>query len=157
MTRVKKTVVVSKIDKPDKPKKAKKESASSRLEQAVLIIYERNEWPKPRQEYIFHPTRKWRIDFAHPEVKLAIEVEGGTWGQPIRCQNCGVLVRRGRAIVRAAGRHNSAAGMTKDAEKYNAMAIGGWTLIRVTSEMVRNGAAEADIRDALKEKGLIGG
>lgn len=28
-------------------------------------------------EYRFHPTRKWRFDFAIPHIKVAIEIEGG--------------------------------------------------------------------------------
>lgn len=28
------------------------------------------------REFHFHPTRKWRWDFAFPSVKLAIEVDG---------------------------------------------------------------------------------
>jgi hypothetical protein len=29
------------------------------------------------KEYQFHPDRKWRIDYFIPDLKLAIEVEGG--------------------------------------------------------------------------------
>ena len=29
-------------------------------------------------EYRFHPTRKWRFDYAWPENKIALEVEGGS-------------------------------------------------------------------------------
>ena len=30
-------------------------------------------------EYRFHPSREWLFDFAIPEVKVGIEVEGGIW------------------------------------------------------------------------------
>lgn len=29
-------------------------------------------------EYRFHPFREWRFDYAIPELKIALEVEGGT-------------------------------------------------------------------------------
>lgn len=35
--------------------------------------------PEPLQEHPFHVARKWRFDFAWPELKLAIEVDGGIW------------------------------------------------------------------------------
>lgn len=69
--------------------------------------------PCPELEYKFHPTRKWRLDYAWPEHGLAIEVEGGVW-------------------VR--GRHNRPAGYLKDLEKYNALTLQGWRLLRYTPQ-----------------------
>ena len=33
--------------------------------------------PPPVTEYRFHPERRWRADFAWPEKKLLVEVDGG--------------------------------------------------------------------------------
>jgi very-short-patch-repair endonuclease len=60
-------------------------------------------------EYKFCPTRRWRFDFAIPSVKLAIEIEGGTW---------------------IYGRHNRASSIHLDFEKYNNAARLGWRLLR---------------------------
>jgi len=84
--------------------------------------------PEPTPEYRFAPPRKWRLDFAWPERKLALEVEGGIW---IR------------------GRHSRGAGMAKDMEKYNTLAIRGWRLLRVTPQQVSNGQAVALVEQAL--------
>jgi very-short-patch-repair endonuclease len=73
--------------------------------------------PQPVKEYKFHPTRKWRVDFAFVDKKLMIEVEGGSWN---------------------GGRHVSGSGFEKDAEKYNEAAILGWTVIRVTGKMINS-------------------
>lgn len=74
------------------------------------------------REYRFHPVRKWRFDFAHPDRKLAIEIEGfGAGG--------------------IAGRHQRISGFSKDAEKYAEAAIAGWRLIRCTTQQVRQGIA----------------
>ena len=31
------------------------------------------------KEFKFHPTRRWRFDYAIPTHKIALEVEGGVW------------------------------------------------------------------------------
>lgn len=31
------------------------------------------------REHRFHPARRWRFDFAWPELLFAVEVEGGIW------------------------------------------------------------------------------
>lgn len=59
----------------------------------------------------FGKPRKWRFDYAIPEHKIAIEIEGGHW---------------------SGGRHNTGAGFVKDMEKYNAAAMLGWRVIRCT-------------------------
>ena len=61
-------------------------------------------------EYRFHPTREWRFDFAIPERRVAIEVEGGVWN---------------------GGRHFRPEGWLRDMEKYNEAAASGWLLFRV--------------------------
>lgn len=66
---------------------------------------------KPEREYRFHDTRKWRFDFAYPDKKLAIEVEGG------------VFVNGG---------HNRGVIYTQNCEKYNQAALLGWTVLRYT-------------------------
>jgi len=68
---------------------------------------------KPVREFIFHPVRKWRIDFSYPDIKLAIEVEGGVWDN---------------------GGHTRGSGFVGDMEKYNSMAELGWRLLRYTPQ-----------------------
>jgi very-short-patch-repair endonuclease len=61
-------------------------------------------------EYRFDDTRKWRIDYAIVPHKIAIEVEGGAYTN---------------------GRHTRPMGFIGDMEKYNALTVQGWRLIRV--------------------------
>ena len=63
----------------------------------------------PLTEHRFHPTRKWRFDYAWEDHRVALEVEGGVW---------------------VGGRHTSGAGFVKDMEKYNEAACLGWRIIR---------------------------
>lgn len=69
----------------------------------------------PVCEYKFHPTRRWRFDFAYPKSMIALEVEGGTW---------------------IGGRHIHPIGFEKDCEKYNMAASMGWKVYRVTPKML---------------------
>ena len=93
------------------------------------------------REFKFHPTRKWRFDYAFPDRKIAIEIEGGTFGRVVVCNNCGSRVMRtlkdGSAVpVREGGRHNTGAGFEADLEKYNEAAILGWRVVRVSAPMI---------------------
>ena len=84
--------------------------------------------PVPCREYRFAPPRRWRFDYAWPDRRLALEVEGGTW---------------------AGGRHVRGKGYEGDCEKYNAAALLGWTVLRVTTAMLNDGRALALLEEAL--------
>jgi len=92
----------------------------TKLEDELLFHMKACGIPAPTREYVFHPTRKWRFDFAYLRKKLAIEVEGGTW---------------------TGGRHNSGVGFRNDCIKYNEAAILGWTVLRFTTDMISDGIA----------------
>ena len=86
--------------------------------------------PAPETEYRFHPTRKWRFDYAWPDPKLrlACEVDGA---------------------VHVGGRHSRGVGIEKDCEKFSEAAILGWRVMRVTTGMVKSGQALSLIERAL--------
>jgi hypothetical protein len=76
--------------------------------------------PKPVSEYRFHPERRWRFDYAWPDLRIALEVEGGTWTK---------------------GRHVRGKGYEMDCEKYNTATLAGWRVLRVTTDMLNDGRA----------------
>jgi len=78
---------------------------------AVAKLFEDAGLPTPVAEHRFHPTRLWRFDYAWPAQKIALECEGGIW---------------------TGGRHINPAGFIADLEKYNAAAVLGWRVIRLT-------------------------
>lgn len=91
--------------------------------------------PAPVREYRFHETRKWRFDFAWPNLRVAAEVEGGT----------------GRW---AKSRHTSPKGFEDDCSKYNAATIAHWYVLRFTGAMVEDGRALTTIEDMLRTLGV---
>lgn len=72
------------------------------------------------REFKFHPTRKWRADFAIPDKMILIEIEGGVWIQ---------------------GRHQTGTGFSADCEKYSHAALLGYKVFRFTPDMVKSGEA----------------
>ncbi len=62
------------------------------------------------EEYRFHPARKWRFDYAAPEAKVAVELNGGVW---------------------SGGRHVRGGGYLRDREKINTAQMMGWRVIEL--------------------------
>ena len=106
----------------------------SNLELELLLQIRILELPEPEREYCFHPTRKWRFDFAYPERMLAIEIEGGTY---------------------SGGRHTRGQGFENDCEKYNTATLMGWKVLRYTAKMIESGEAINQIEEALCSQKII--
>lgn len=83
----------------------------------------------PEAEYRFHPVRRWRMDYAWPDAKLALEVDGGVW-------------------VR--GKHGRGSGIVKDHEKQNHAAALGWRILRVQPRNLLAASTFEFIRQALE-------
>lgn len=111
-------------------------SQRTKLEDALAFQIKAAGLPVPEREWRFHPTRRWRFDFAWPGDKLAVEVEGGIW-----------LPAQGKK-----GRHNTGKGIEEDMVKYNAAALLGWRVLRVSPGHVRSGEALQWIEGALREE-----
>jgi very-short-patch-repair endonuclease len=67
------------------------------------------------QEQRFHPTRKWRFDFAWLGSRVAVECDG------IIFKACG-------------GRHNT----DEDREKINTAVCMGWRVLRFSGKQIKN-------------------
>ncbi len=89
----------------------------------------------PTPEHSFHERRKWRFDFAWPEEKIAVEIEGVTTGGWRTCPTTG-------RKIQCVGRHQTPAGYARDCEKYNEAGLAGWRVFRFTQTMIRSGQAE---------------
>lgn len=67
----------------------------------------------PEREYRFCRDRQWRLDFAWPDVKLAVEIESSV--------------------------HRIKSRFASDLDKYNRLTLEGWKLLRFTRKMVETG------------------
>lgn len=85
---------------------------------AGLVIKER--------EYRFHPVRRWRIDFAWPDMKYGVEIEG---------------------LSSKISRHTTIKGYRNDCEKYNTALLMGWRILRFTDREVTTGTGLTMLED----------
>ena len=102
----------------------------SNLEKKFSLYWQGLNGPKLTPELKFHPTRKWKFDFAHEATKVAIEIEGGTW---------------------SGGRHTRGAGYAKDCEKYREAALLGWTVFRFVGSQITTKAMTPVIHFTLEK------
>jgi len=91
----------------------------SYLEKQFERLLLRHQLPQPIREYKFHPVRKWRFDFAWPKIKLAVEIDGGTFA--------------GQKML---GNHAIGKRYQEDCIKINAAQLDGWAVLRADREMV---------------------
>ena len=81
------------------------------------------------REYVFHPTRKWRMDFAVPSIKFAIEVHGLTkWG-------------KNKNGTMRLGAHQTVVGCERDFEKISEAMLLGWEVYCCSQFMIEDGRA----------------
>lgn len=121
--------------------------ALSRLEESLAQQVYYFSLPKPEREYRFAAEhvgrgpgvisrlrqaglRDWRIDFAWPDKKLAVEVEGGGW---------------------TGGRHTRGKGFEQDMQKYHHVMRLGWTLYRCDGRLIKSGDAVLLIKQLLEQ------
>lgn len=100
-------------------------------DRALLAQVETAGMPEPVREHRFHPIRQWRFDFAWPEYRVALEIEGGIW---------------------TGGGHTRGRGYREDMEKYNEAALHGWIVLRFTPKQVKNGGAMMPLDRALRQR-----
>jgi very-short-patch-repair endonuclease len=87
--------------------------------------------------------RQWRFDFAFPDYKLAVEIEGLV-----------VMRLAGELVVR--GRHASIKGIKEDMQKYNTAALLGWTVLRFEQNDVKSERAINMTQRVLASRGWKG-
>ena len=94
------------------PQKLRKPSA---MEAKFERLWQEINGPALTPEFKFHPSRRWRFDFACERAKIAVELDGGVWG---------------------GGRHTRGAGFIGDCEKGNAACALGWRVWHLATGMV---------------------
>jgi len=115
-----------------------KELLTQKLKEASLSSYV--------TEHRFHPVRKWQLDYSWPDVKVALEFDGGTFARKgaKKCPLCKQIPKGG---------HSTGKGYENDREKDFEAQMLGWIIIRVSAAMVRDGRAIDFLQRALGERG----
>ena len=96
-----------------KTKKSRQTANKAQIRDVFTVICKTDLGVECVKEYKFHPDRRWRFDFAIPEYKIAIEIDGGVWTY---------------------GRHNRAQGYIADMAKFNEAAALGWVVLKFTPQ-----------------------
>lgn len=107
----------------------------SELEARFALIWRTLGLSEPEivPECVFHPERRWRFDFAFPEARLAVEIDGGQWAPH-------------------GGRHSR----DSDREKLNAAAVLGWRVLRYSGAMLKDPeAVVAEVVAGLEVKDAV--
>jgi hypothetical protein len=93
--------------------------------------------------------RQWRFDFAHPVLKLAVEIEG------LRVQQFFERTDRGfRPRMVCTGRHSTADGYAEDCRKYATAQVLGWQVLRFVQKQVKSGEAIAFVEQWYGARGI---
>ena len=106
-------------------------AVGSEGEETLILHLRVSGLPEPIRELVFAPPRKYRFDLAWPDLKIACEVDGGTW---------------------ISGRHNRGSSIAKDYEKLNLAVVNGWRVLRFTTDQVKSGEAAAVLSIMLLRK-----
>lgn len=112
-----------------KTKKSRQTTNNTQMRDVFTVICKTDLGVECVKEYKFHPERRWRFDYAIPEHKIAIEVEGGVWTQ---------------------GRHTRPQGFLGDIEKYNMATLMGWRVFRTTPTDLYRTATVNMLKSAIK-------
>jgi very-short-patch-repair endonuclease len=105
----------------------------SELESILALQMRMLKLPEPEREYRMpeYPDRKWAFDFAWPDKRLLVEVNGSTW-----VANTG---------------HTSGTGIERDTEKHNAAVLAGYRVLVVTGTQIGDGRALEWIENCLTQ------
>jgi very-short-patch-repair endonuclease len=94
------------------PKKELKKAERQKNENWFVNRWKLIGGQKYKREFRFHPRRKWRFDFAIPEVKVAVEIDPAAhklyWNSYLR-----------------------------DVKKMNEALFLGWQVFRITGQMIK--------------------
>lgn len=73
------------------------------------------------RQYLFHPVRRWKLDFGWPKVRVGVEIDGYGPG------------------------HTNAASRRNDCEKQNALILLNWRILRFTANHLTQARIEETI------------
>ena len=142
----------------------------SEAEETFAAQLKADGFPPFEREYRFHPTRRWRFDFAWPygstpaiwvvDRSADIDIERLVNARPgsiIMTNDVDGIKQLGSHIaveieggIWVKGAHTRGKHFESDCEKYNEAQKLGWQVYRFTPDMVNDGRAVAFMKEVLK-------
>lgn len=101
----------------------------SHLEQRFELVIRDYQLPEPIREFNFHG---FRFDFAWPVIKLALEIDGGTFMKQ--------------------GGHACGVRYQKDCTKNNIAQLNGWAVLRADSKMVNEPEFAEHVKEMIRRR-----
>lgn len=117
------------------PAKKDKLAISPRFD-AFLSLVAASGLPAPELEYVFHPTRRFKADYAWPAQKLIVERQGGLWA---------------KEGTRAKKAHTMPLAILRDYEKANLAQLVGFTYLQFTPSQLDSGEVIETLRIRLAD------
>lgn len=108
------------------------QAQSGVLEDRFAALWQDAGGPPLQREVRFHPTRRWRFDFACTRCKIAYEIQGG--------------------LYQAKSGHRSHDGVKRDAEKLNAAQLLGWRVFQITTYTMKDAEYMAELAQFHREQ-----
>lgn len=99
----------------------------SQLEDMLGLLLKHEGLPIPKRQFRFC-DRLWKFDFAWPDLKVVVDVQGGIWSR---------------------GAHVRGRGYINDCEKKNQATLMGYRVLYVCANHIENGMAIEWIKKAL--------
>ena len=76
-------------------------------------------------------SKRYRADFAHPEARVTIEIQGGTWNR---------------------GRHVQATGYARDARKFNLCQLSEWQVFLLVTDTATDLSVLQEIAQHVRQR-----
>ena len=104
----------------------------SELEELLAFQIKAADLPKPEREFMFAKPRRFRADFAWPDFKLLVEIDGG--------------------LYQSRSGHRSVKGVKRDMVKGNLAALQSYVYLRFNAEQIHDGSALDIIELVLRQQ-----
>ena len=107
-----------------------KQSQTSKAKESLIQWLDETFPDMVTPEFVFHKTRKWRIDWAFVDLRVGVEYDGLFGGKA----------------------HRATSNVMRDGEKSNEAQLLGWILIRVNASTIASGKAKRWITEAVRQR-----
>lgn len=115
-----------------------KEAAKDKWEKMFALHVRAFKLPHPQIQFRFYPGRKFQSDFAWPNLKILVELEGGIW--------------RRNEHGNFAGAHSFPGNILRDIEKQSLAASLGYLVFRFTGDDIKSLKAIKMIQEAIRKQ-----